>query len=217
MPNLAQMTVNAFWREITKLEQAAKTEAAALATQKLRLQHAYTQARNNSDMRRGAEQRRALEPIIHRNSVLRLRYRDLAGKFNSLMNGARNLLDKAGLTAPVPLSGMGVVPVVAVVSAATVAGLAIAWGIVHEIARGRNDVDRAYAKAVEVFFDPNSKEDEKQAAQKVIDAATKPGGSARGGDPLGLGNLVPLVGIAAVVILGPQLLKTFGGRRSAAA
>lgn len=206
MPDLAQMTVDAFWSKVSDLERSAKAESQALEAQKLRLQNAYGAARRDPDPARSAANRALLEPLIHRNSGLRLKYRELVGKFNQAVGAARTFLERAGLRVPTELGALPVVPIVAV------AALGAALTILAIIATQRRSLDRAIDNAIRVASDPYATPEQREAARRALEVAarTTPKG------PFDFSSLVPVLGILALILLGPQLLRAFGGRRAAA-
>ncbi len=186
MAGLVQNTVDAFYSQLNSLGGAARAERAALLNQRDELQHRYSTARSGND---AAEMKR-LEPLIHENSRLRLRYTDVVGKFNSMLKAVSGLLAKAGITAPAQLSGVGVAPLLIIVPAAVVTTAAITWGIVHEIQAGRLKI-----------------------ASLIASGALPPGYEAQG-DPLAnLGKDATTIAlIIGAVILLPHVLKAVKGR-----
>jgi hypothetical protein len=219
MPNLAQMGVDAFWAQLQNLENNAKRIAADLDTDKLELQHAYARAKAMSATitltppggipvvlpnPARVEALKALGERIHNNSVLRLRYRDLVANYNKAVNGAAAALKSIGLTAP----QLGAVPLVVPIVAVTALGVALA---IYPTVRLQTDAQRRATQALlNVLADPNSTAEQKAEATRALGkAADKP-------PPDIFGSLVPVLGLVALIVIGPQLLSAFGGRRSAA-
>jgi hypothetical protein len=205
MANVVQMGVDAFWAQLSKLETAAKRVRADLDADKAQLQAAYAATKTDPDPRRRTVSQAALQPLIHNNSVLRLRYRDLAAKFNQAMAGAAAALKSAGLTTPPQL---GAVPVLVPVVAVTALGVAFA---IYQTVRLQTDAQRRATTAMlAIINDPNTTPEEKAIAAAALakTATTRP--------PNLFGDLVPILGLVAVILLGPQLLRSFGTRRAAA-
>lgn len=208
MANIVQMGIDSFWSQLQRLENLAKPLAADLEADRLALQSAYSEARRASDPAVAALHQKLLQPQIHRNSTLRLQFRDLVSKFNQAVNGASAVLKRAGFSTP-QLSGLGaaviIVPVVAV--AALLAAFAI-----YETVRTATDAQRrATTELIKILHDPTSTEAEKaQAAVALAKAAGTP-------PPLGfdLGAVVPILGLVAVIMLGPQILGMIPKRRAA--
>ena len=206
---LAQMAADAFWSKVTDLEHKAKLEATALEAQKLKLQRAYSAAKRDPDPERSADNRALLDPLIHKNSALRLEYRELVANFNRAVDAARSFLERAGLRVP---SGLGqaqlLVPVVAV------AALGTALAILGIVASQRRSLDRAIDNAIRVANDPSASPEERKAAREVLEAAART--TPKGTGPFDFSSLIPVLGILALIVLGPSLLSAFRGRRAAA-
>ena len=204
MANVVQMGVDAFWAQLGNLQAKARAVLADLDTDKAQLQAAYTATRSDPDTRRRAVSQTALQPLIHNNSVLRLRYRDLVAKFNQAVSAASSALKSAGLTTP----QLGAVPILVPVVAVTALGVAFA---IYQTVRIQTDAQRRATSALlAILNDPNSSPDEKAAAAAAIakTATQKP--------PDLFASLVPILGIVALIVVGPQLLRTFESRRAAA-
>lgn len=203
------MGVDAFRASLESLSVAAKQERARLNADKMRLQAAYSSTRRDTNAARASANQALLQPLIHKNSELRLRYADLVRNFNAAVTKAAAVLKSAGLTFQ-PLSGMGaaviVVPVVAI------AALGTAWAIyaiVHEQAGAQS---RMIDVATATINNPNATEAERRAAWDILNKeAGKPD---PGHDPLGLASLAPLMLLAAVIVIVPPLIQA---RRGAAA
>lgn len=202
---VAQLGVNEFWGFLNQLSQLGKKVRDDLSADRLTLTSLYTQARNDTDKVRGAAHMKALDPVIHNNSVLRLRYQDLVSKFNEAVAGASSMLKKAGLSTPA-LSGLGVAPIIIIAGAALVA-LAAAFTI-YEAIRVATDAQRkATGALVKILSDPTATPEEKAAAAAAL---------AKGAGTNLFGDLTPLLGIIAVIVVAPPLIRAFSGRRSAA-
>jgi hypothetical protein len=148
---------------------------------------------------------KALDPLVHRNSQLRLQYQSLVGKFKEAVAGASALLKKAGLTTPT-LSGLGVAPLV-IVGVALIA-LAAAFTLYETVRVATDAQRRSTAEMSRIIEDPNATPEQKKAA---LDALQKGAGM-----PSIFGELTPILGIVAVIVIGPSLLRMFQNRRAAA-
>ncbi len=215
MPDVVQMTVDAFWRSLQSLQRAAQEQAAALEANRQRLIVLYRDTvRENPDPADAAVAKRALDPRIHRNSELRVRYRDVVAKFNQAVTAARSVLERAGFE-PTELSGMGVIPLA--VPLIAVSALGVAWAIVTAI-KAINDPESTAIRSLErTLRDPATTTQERdQAAQGIQDWLNRqqPRGA---GDPLGLGNLIPVAALVAAIVLLPPLLGARGRRLGRAA
>ena len=210
MPSGSQMVVNEFWTSINALRDTANVENAALEAQRRKLIAASASARSDPDKARSADRQAILAPLIHRNSVLRLQYRDLVGKFNTAVKAASDFLKKHGFTVP---DQLGAVEAGVVIVGTAVAVLGTAWAVAYAIQASRRSLDKAIDNAIRVANDPSATPEQRAAAKELLKIAdaTLPKG------PLGLdlGSLtVPLL-IVAVIMVGPQLLSAFGRRRAA--
>jgi hypothetical protein len=211
MANIAQMAVNEFWASLKSLESVAKVEGAALEANRLKLIGASSAARKDPVKARSAQRQAALAPLIHRNSELRMQYRDLVGRFNSAVKSAAGVIRKVGLAAPDTLSGLGIAPAVILVPIVAVAALGTAWAIAYSIQESRRNLDKATDLAIRVAGDPSATPEQRAAAMKILANAkeTAPKG------PLGLdleSLTVPLL-IVAAILLVPKMLPA---RRAAA-
>jgi hypothetical protein len=210
MANVAQMAVNEFWTSINALRTTANTENAALEAQRRKLIASSASARSDPDKARSAQRQAVLAPLIHRNSQLRMQYRDLVGKFNSAVKSASDFLTKHNFTVP---DQLGQIETGVVIVGVAVAVLGTAWAVAYSIQSSRRNLDKAIDNALRVANDPSATPEQRRAAQDLLKIADKtlPKG------PLGLdlGSLtVPLI-VVAVILVGPQLLSTFGRRRAA--
>lgn len=203
MANVVQMGVDAFWRSLQDLEAKAHAEKARLEADRLRLQHAYTATRQEANAVRARDHRAMLDPLIHANSENRLRYSSLVLAFNRAVNGAAGALRSMGLAAP-NLSGLSG-PEVILVPVVAVAALGTAWAIYATVHEQNASQGRLIDAALNVMNNPNSTPEERQQAVGVIanESKKKPPGS----DPLGLSNLVPVLGLLALIVVVPPLLN----------
>jgi hypothetical protein len=138
MADVAQWTADQFWKQLEWVAAKGRSQKAQLAAQKLALQTAYTAARNAGDQATMT----ALEPLIHKNSELRVRYQDLASAYNDIVEKARAWLGEHGIQEPPVLAGLGVLPAAAIVPALWVAGLVAVAAIVYEIDQGIRAVNK---------------------------------------------------------------------------
>lgn len=210
MANVIQMGVSEFWRSLQDLQAKGKALRAQLDTNKLQLQHAWTLTVHDSNKARATMHQAALQPLIHNNSVLRLKYADMAAKFNQAVNAAAGVLRQAGFDTP-NLAGpeLLLVPVVAV------AALGIAWTLYassHDAAMVQINRSNNVAAIVN-----NANLTPAQRAQALgilgADASKKPPGS----DPFNLDTLLPIAALVAAVVLLPPLLERLPRPRRAAA
>jgi hypothetical protein len=206
MANVVQWTVSAFYAELKKLDAAGRAEIAALASQKALLQAEYTKARNAGNQ----VGMTFLQPLIHKNSELRLRARDYVAKFNELVGSVSALLRNAGLSVPATLSGLGVAPLAIIIPAAAVASLGIIWGIVYTMQSGRAAITKVLSSQgpalLRIAADPASTPEQKAAAlaayKKLLEDAGLPPPGADW-----LKDLTPILGLVALILLAPSLLR----------
>lgn len=218
MPNPVQWTVDAFYGELKKLDAAGRSEILALNEQKLRLQDSYTLARNAGNK----NVMDALKPLISKNSQMRLAAADYKAKFNSLVNSVSGLLRKAGISVPPTLSGLGVAPALIIIPAAVVVSLGICWGIVYRMTAGRTAVDHALesnlptllAIARDMSRPPAERKAAMDSANKLMDNVDNAGKGDGVSDMLG--QLTPILGLVALIVVAPSLLRLLPGRREAA-
>lgn len=208
MANIVQMGVDAFWGQLQNLETGARNVLADLNADKAQLQAAYADSKRDPNPASRAASQAALQPLIHNNSVLRLRYRDLVAKYNEAVAAASSVLKSAGLTTP----QLGAVPLLVLVPVAAVAALGVAFAILEAVRLQTEAQRKATNALLAILADPNATPDEKKsAAAALAKGAAKP--------PPGLfpdlGQLVPILGLVAVIVLGPQLLSAFAPRRAA--
>lgn len=138
---VAQWTADQFWKQIQWVAAQGRTQKSRLAQQKLELQSAYSAARAKNDPGLMA----ALQPLIHKNSELRLRWDDLRTNFNSVVEKARGFLGSHGINEPPTLAGLGQLETI-VVPALWVAALVAVVAIIHEIDAGIRSVSDGLKK-----------------------------------------------------------------------
>jgi hypothetical protein len=211
--NLAQMAVDKFWKSVMQLEQAGRDERAKMVATRQKLIVAAHEARTDPDPDRSKARMALLNPLIHENSVVRMRYRDLAAKFNSAVHGARGVLAKAGLTVPHDLSGLGQIETTAaviLVPVVAVAALGLGWEIYNTVKAQNQANTDAVDEAIRVSRDPSASPADVSAARSSImrRAATPPPAHQGLFD---VSSLVPLAAMVAAIVIVPPLLK----RRSA--
>jgi hypothetical protein len=207
---LAQMGVNEFWAGLQQLQTFGNQLKADLTADRTQLMNLYTQARNDSDPVRGAAHMKALDPIVNNNSVLRLKYQDLAAKFNEAVNGASSLLRQAGLSTPT-LSGLGIIPVGIVVLGVALLAAATAWGIYEGMAVATAAQRTATASLATIIANPQNYTPAEVAA--AADAIAK---KAKEANPFDLSSVTPiLIGILAIMV-APTILGMVKSRKAAA-
>jgi hypothetical protein len=216
MAGPVQWTVTEFWKQLQNVKNQIHAVDSALQADKATLTALYAQARKEYDPA-GAHDRAYLEPLIHRNSVLRMSYlAPVKQKFNAAVTAASSALRGAGYTTP-NLTGLGVVPAVVIVPAVAVAALGIAAAAVLIVRRMTEAQVGRTATARGIFGDASTTPAQKLALAEAFqremetEKATSP-------PPLGidLGFVVPAIALVALIVLGPQLLRAFGPRRAVA-
>jgi hypothetical protein len=135
---VAQWTADQFWKQVQWVASQGRTQKARLDQQKLELQSAFSAARRAGDEAKMA----ALQPLIHRNSELRLRWNTMRGQFNDVVEQARGWLASYGISEPPTLA---VLPAL-VVPALWVVALIAVVALVHEINAGINAVGEGLRK-----------------------------------------------------------------------
>lgn len=203
---VAQMGVNEFWGWLQDLSNKGAQLKAQLSTDRNQLMAAYTAARNDPDKVKGAAHMKALDPLVHNNSTLRLRYRDLAGKFKEAVDAASSMLQRAGLTTPT-LTGLGVAPLI--ILGIAIAAAAAAWGIYESVALATQAQRQATTALLAILSDPNASPEAKLAAANAL--AKK----AAEGNPFDLSQVTPiLIGVLAIMV-APQVLSMIKSRPAA--
>lgn len=210
MAGAVQWTIDKFWAQLQNLQTQIKQVDAALQADKVRLGSLYSAVRARYDP--SADQ--FIAPLIHQNTVLRLTYlKPIKDKFNQAVAAASKLLKSAGYSTP-QLGGLGVVPVVPVVAATLVVGALAAVAIVNRLTESQ--ILRTKAM-VAIYGDPSTTPEQKLALSRQMESQIReenktppPGGG------FNLDSLVPLAGIVALIVLGPQILRMLPGRRATA-
>jgi hypothetical protein len=136
LPDPAQWTGDLFWSQIQWVANQGRQIKSRLDAQKLDLQRTYTAARNAND----EEKKAKLEPLIHRNSELRVQYMNLATKFNDIVEKARYWLGQHGIDEPPTLAGLGALPALPVIWVVALIGVI---GLVYAITGAINAIDKA--------------------------------------------------------------------------
>jgi hypothetical protein len=199
--------VDAFWSQLSKLRASSERVRTDLDADKAQLQAAYTATKADPDPQRRTVSQSALQPLIHNNSVLRVRYRDLAAKFNAAVAAAGSVLKSAGLVTP----QLGAVPLLVPVVAVTALGVAFA---IYQAVRTQTDAQRKATNAMLAIINDSGSTNEERAA--ALAALAKSAGSPPPSIFPGLGQLLPIIALVAVIVVGPQLLRSFAPRRAAA-
>lgn len=212
MAGAAQWTVDAFYGELNKLAAAGRDVIAGLNAQKLTLQNAYTKARTSNDQ----PMMTFLQPLIHKNSQLRLRYRDYVAKFNEIVGAVSGFLRNAGLQVPATLSGLGLAPALIIIPATAVVMAGIAWGIIHEMQSGKAAIDNALKTQapdlLAIAQDPTKSAAERDAALKAYNELLRQAGI----QPTDwIKDLYPVLGLVALIVLAPSVMKLIPQRGSA--
>jgi hypothetical protein len=205
---VAQMGVNEFWGWLQALSTNAKKVKADLDADRSQLMMLYSDARNDTDKARGAAHMKALDPLVHNNSALRLRYLDLVAKFKGVVNGVASALKAAGLSTP-ELSGLGVAP--AVIAIGLIVAAAAAWGVYETVAVATAAQRKATNALANILADPSASDQEKLvAAQALAKQAAQ-------SNPFDLGKLTPiLIGVLAIMVAPTVLSMVKSSRRAAA-
>jgi hypothetical protein len=136
LPDPAQWTGDLFWSQIQWVANQGHQIKSRLDSQKLALQHAYTTARNTNDQEKMAK----LQPLIHQNSDLRVRYMDIANRFNDIVEKARVWLGQQGINEPPTLAGLGALPAIPVIWVVALIGVI---GLVVAMTVAINAIDKA--------------------------------------------------------------------------
>lgn len=214
MANVLQMAVNDFWNSVMDLQAKAEHQQLIMNESRQKLIAAYSAARRDPDPASARSRMAALDPVVHQNSQIRMKYRDLVSAFNQAVAGAKTLIQKTGLTVPNQLSGLGIIPALILVPVVAVAALGVGWEIYLWIESANRANVAATDAAIAISNDPDATPEQRAAAR---DAITKraaqpppPGGF------FDISGLVPLAGIVALIVLGPQLLAMVPKRKAAA-
>lgn len=214
MAGPVQMLITDFWSQLQKLEAGIKSLQSELNADRTQLMQLWDQTKTDPDRTRAAANQALLTPQIHHNSELRVMYQDIANKFNQTVQAASDALKTAGYSTP-QLGGLGLVIAVAPLAAVTLLGLAFAaLAIAVVLTQAQRTATAAIAK---VMTDPTLTVEQKKSLLAAGADAQKKAGDATGHPLLpDLGPLVPILGLVALILLGPQLLKMVPGRRAAA-
>lgn len=210
MADPVQWTIDRFYDELRKLDAAGRLAIDNLNAQKQRLQDQYTLARTANDTNR----MEFLKPLISKNSALRLSANDYKAKFNDLVGKASSLIRSAGFAAPPTLSGLGFAPAI-LVPIAWIVAMVAAWAIVNKIMAGREAIEKALNSngptLLAIAKDPDKTAAERKAAldayNKLLDQA--------GASTDWIKDLAPVLGLVAVIVIAPSVLRMLPQRRSA--
>lgn len=215
MAGAIQWTVTEFWKQLQNVENQIKRADAALQANKATLTALYSAAKKQYEPA-GSHDRAYLEPLIHQNSVLRLKYlAPVKSKFNEAVGAASAALRGAGYSTP-SLSGLGVAPALVIVPAVAAAALGVAIAAVAVVNRlTQTQVDRT-AAARAIFSDNSTTPEQKIRLADSLKAEMKAEQDAAPPPIFDTSWIVPAAAIVALIILGPTLLRTFGARRAAA-
>ena len=209
-----QWSIDQLWNQLGKLQSLAKSLKADLDADKAQLTRLWHDTTLDKDAKRRAENQALLKPLIHNNSVLRISYlAPVTAKFQSAVAMAGSALKGAGYTVPT-LGGIGIVVAIAPLAAVTivVAALAIATTAIV-LTQAQRDHTASVARLIASNATPEEKKallDAMAAEEKAAGPGLKPPG------PFDVGALIPLAGIVALIVLGPELLRTFRPRRASA-
>ncbi len=219
MANAVQWTVTQFWGQLQRLSDAINAVSAQLGADKAQLTQLYAKAKATPDPK-GAQDRALLQPLIHRNSELRLTYlAPIKAKFREAVSAAAAVLKSAGYTTPQlsgvaepESAGLGALPLVPVVAVAAVLVALAAVNIVSNMTAAQRQRTAAIAA---VLADKGTTPAEKQALIKSVTDAAKQ--EAKANPPLfDPSSLVLPLALVAVIVLGPNLLRLLPARRAAA-
>jgi hypothetical protein len=215
MAGAIQWTVTEFWKQLQNVEGQIKRADAALQADKATLTALYSQARKQYEPA-GSHDRAYLEPLIHQNSVLRLQYlAPVKAKFNEAVRAASAALRGAGYNTP-NLGGLGVAPALIVVPAVAVAALGVAIAAVAVVNRLTSVQVNRTATARAIFSDSSTSFDQKMQLADKFKTELEAEKRAEPPPVFDTGWIVPAAALIALIVLGPQLMRTLGGRRAAA-
>ncbi len=204
MANVIQWTVNQFWGQLQNLAAGIRRQKAELAANRLALMALWSATQADTNAARRAENQRLLSPLISRNSALRVMVADLERRFTSAAAAGSAALQSAGYSTP----GLGLAPLV--VPAAAIAIVVTALAILATVAY-MTEAQRRHTQTVAEVIQSNAPAAEKLALLKQIEATNRT--APQSGDLFG--SLAPILGLVAVILLGPPLLKTFSPRAAA--
>jgi hypothetical protein len=210
MANIVQWSIDQFWAQLQTLARKIRDVEESLAADKLELQRAYTATKSDPDAARGAANRKLLDPLIHRNSQLRLSY---LAPIKSRFNEAQALAAKALRAAGFPVTtGLGLAVVVAPVAAVTIVVAAIsAVGVVSYL----TEAQRIRTRALSASLAKAKTADEVVAILDATARELKAEGDANPPLGLDLGMLVPALAIVALLVFAPTIKGLIPSRRAA--
>ncbi len=197
-----QWTVDQFYGQLQALSNQIGQVARALASDKSKLTALYSAAKRANNVKN----MKALEPLIHNNSVLRLTYlAPIRSKFNEAVSAASSALKRAGVTPP-GLSGMGLAPAIlvpAVAATAVIVALS-AVAIVNRMTQAQ--ITRTNALAG-IISDTHMTPEQKLALAQQLEKQAKADRQANPPlfDP---GAFALPLAIVAGIVLGPRLIES---------
>lgn len=209
MSGIVQWGIDELYRGLQQLKNGITQVRADLNADKLQLQQLYAIAKQEYDPA-GAYDRAALDKLIHQNTVLRLSYlKPLIDRFNEAARIASNAIRNAGYNAP-SLSGLGFVVVLAPAAAVAIVVLALAaLGTVTVLTQSQRQRTAAMAS---IFTNPSTSVEEKAALAAAFERDMEAERKAH--PPLaGIGDLVPLAALLALLLLVPPLMREFKPRK----
>lgn len=107
MAGTVQWTIDQLWSGLQRIRDGFNTVSADLKADKAELTRLWSITKTDTNAARRTANQALLQPLIHQNSVLRLRYlAPIRDKYNSAVAAASSLLKKAGYSTP-SLSGLG--------------------------------------------------------------------------------------------------------------
>lgn len=199
-----QMAADVFWAQIQNLETLSSRLKSDLAADRLKLMALYSVTRKDPNPKRAAANQALLQPQIHRNSVLRMRYAGLAAAFNKAVDAARGTLKRAGYAVPRNLDGLGG-PIY--VGALAVAAVATAF-LIYQSIRTATDAQRRQTGIIERVINDPTLTPEQRIAELV--GVKEAAAAARPLFNFDLGQMVPILGLIALIAIGPSLLPRRG-------
>lgn len=214
MANVVQWSIDEFWSQLQNLKSMLDSAKTDLLADKQQLQSLWTATTKNTDATQRAQDQKLLTPLIHQNSVLRLSYlQPLTDQFNQAVKLGSDALASAGYTTPT-LNSLGFVIALAPLAAVTiiVAALAVAAAMIAMTQAQRNHTATVAGIVNNQKLSPQQQTDLLNAIandNKTAAGATKPPAL------FDVSGLVPILGLVAVIMLGPQLLKMVPKRGTA--
>jgi hypothetical protein len=226
MPNaVAQWSIDQFYAALQSVWSLANKAKAGLAADRQQLIHLWSVTKTEDPATAAAHQA-TLNPLIHQNSVLRTQYlTPLAAKFQEAVNAGSRVLDQAGYKAPTLAgyneagTGLGIVPALVVVPAAAIAAIVVALSAASILANLTETQRKNTANAAAIIQDKSLTPAQRTAQLSALAAETKASAEAAAkSNPFGgldIGKLVPILGLVAIIMLGPQIMRMFPGRKVA--